>query len=114
MRRSRTFPRQLGLRPGQVAEHEFVHSCFANQSSVIPLSGFTAAQRSLANGRKPGALSLGFNRNFPLAWGHSSRSLCCKIPANPHGLIPSASGRLQTMRSEAAWSGFDEPKRRVT
>jgi len=91
-----------------------VLSCFAIQSGVMPLSGFTAAQRGLAKGRKPGALSLGFNKNFPLACGHSSRSLRSQNSSKPCGLIPSASGRLRTVRSEAAWSGFDEPKRRVT
>jgi len=46
--------------------------------------------RGLAKKRKLGALGLGFNKNFPLAFGHSSRALRFQNSSKPFGLIPSA------------------------
>jgi hypothetical protein len=93
--------------------HEFVLSCLHTMVPVMPFPAY-GRPRGLAKKRKPGALGFGFNKNFPLACGHSSRALRFQNSSKPFGLIPSAPGRLRTVRSEAAWSGFDEPQRRVT
>jgi hypothetical protein len=65
--------------PGSKQPAQRVNPVFA-----IPFYGFRPL-KGLVKTRKPGALGLGFNWNFPLAYGHSSRTLRSKIPASPSG-----------------------------